>query len=136
MSTRAEQTTGAYTIAVKKSILGARVINAEHEDLGKIEDLVLDTRTNRVAYAILSLGGILGLGEEHFAIPWEAFSFDLSEKRAVLNIDKDRFKNAPSFDKDKWPDMADTAWATKLHNHYGYRPYWEEDATRIPRPPR
>lgn len=133
MSTRAEQTKGGYTIAVRKSILGAKVINAEHEDLGKIEDLVLDTRTNRVAYAILSLGGILGFGDEHFAIPWEAFSFDLSEKRAVLNTDKDRLKNAPSFGKDNWPDMADTAWATKLHNHYGYRPYWEEDATRIPR---
>jgi len=132
MSTGTKQATGAYTIVVKKSILGAKVINPEREDLGKIEDLVIDTRNNRVAYAILSFGGILGMGDKHFAIPWEAFSFDLSEKVAVLSVNKDRLKNAPGFDKDNWPDMASTAWGVQLHSHYGYRPYWEEDATRIP----
>lgn len=132
MSTGIREATGAYTIVVKKSILGAKVINPEREDLGKIEDLVIDTRNNRVAYAILSFGGILGMGDKHFAIPWEAFSFDLFEKVAVLSVEKDRLKNAPGFDKDNWPDMAGTAWGTQLHGHYGYKPYWEEDAARIP----
>jgi sporulation protein YlmC with PRC-barrel domain len=132
MSTGTRQATGAYTIVVKKSILGAKVTNPDREDLGKIEDLVLDARNNRVVYAILSFGGILGMGDKHFAIPWEAFSFDLSEKVAVLSVDKDRLKNAPGFDMDNWPDMASTAWGTQLHSHYGYKPYWEEDEMQIP----
>ncbi len=122
----------SYTIAAKKSVLGAKVINSGGEDLGKIEDLVIDTRNNRVAYAILSFGGLLGVGDKHFAIPWEALAFDLSEKVAVLNVDKDRLSNAPGFDKDSWPDMGDTRWGTTLHQHYGYKPYWEEDATEVP----
>jgi sporulation protein YlmC with PRC-barrel domain len=117
---------GLHTIVVKKTILGAKVVNAEREDLGTIEDLVLDSRDDKVAYAILSFGGFLGLGDKHFAIPWQALAFDISQKLAVLNIDKDRLKNAPGFDKDNWPDMTNTEWGVRIHNHYGYKPYWEE----------
>ena len=117
---------GAFTIVVKKSILGAKVINTAREDLGTIEDIVIDARDNRVAYAILSFGGLLGLGDKHFAIPWEALSFDASEKIAVLSIDKDRLSNAPGFDKNNWPDMANSDWGTEVHKHFGYKPYWEQ----------
>jgi len=126
MQTGAKRAPGAYTVAVKKSILGAKVINTAQEDLGKIEDLVVDARNSRLAYAILSFGGVLGLGDKHFAIPWEALAFDLSQKVAVLEIDKDRLKNAPGFDKDKWPDMADEAWGAGVHDYYGCRPYWQD----------
>jgi len=125
----------AFTIVVKKSILGAKVINAQREDLGTIEDIVLDIRNNRVAYAILSFGGFLGLGDRHFALPWEALSFDLSQKVAVLDIDKDRLRNAPGFEKDNWPDMANTAWGSQIHRHYGYEPYWEREAKEPRQPP-
>jgi sporulation protein YlmC with PRC-barrel domain len=117
---------GLHTIVVKKTILGAKVVNAEREDLGTIEDLVLDSRDDKVAYAILSFGGFLGMGDKHFAIPWQALAFDISQKLAVLNIDKNRLKNAPGFDKDNWPDMTNTEWGVRIHNHYGYKPYWED----------
>jgi hypothetical protein len=119
---------GAFTIGVRKSILGAKVINASREDLGSSEDLVLDARSNRVAYAILSVGGFLGLGDRRFAIPFEALSFDLSQKVAVLDIDKDRLRDAPGFEEDNWPDMADPSWGSQVYRHYGYEPYWERTA--------
>jgi sporulation protein YlmC with PRC-barrel domain len=125
METGARQAPGAFTVVVKKSILGAKVINTEQEDLGKIEDLVIDARNSRVAYAILSFGGVLGLGDKHFAIPWEALTFDLSQKVAVLDMDKDRLKNAPGFDKDDWPDLANQTWGAEVYDYYGYRPYWQ-----------
>ena len=118
---------GSYTAVVKKSILGAKVVNAEREDLGTIEDLVIDSRDSRVAYAILSFGGFLGVGDKHFAIPWQALTLDPSEKVAVLNINKERLTNAPGFDRDNWPDMTDSNWATKIHSHYGYKPYWTDE---------
>jgi|SRR5579872_2128402 len=126
MGTGLRTAKGPYTLVVKKSILGAKVVNAQNEDLGTIEDLVIDSRDNKVAYAILSFGGFLGLGDKHFAIPWQALTLDPSQKIAILNIDKDRLKNAPGFDKDNWPDMTDSNWGAEIHNHYGYKPYWLE----------
>lgn len=126
MAIGAKEARGTYAIGVHKSIIGMSVINNQREDLGKIEDVVLDTRNSRASYAILSFGGILGMGDKHFAIPWEALTFDLGQKTAVLNIEKDRLKNAPGFNKDNWPDVADAAWGAQVYNYYGYRPYWEE----------
>lgn len=125
MNSAARPVKGAFTILAKKSVLGAKVINAGREDLGTIEDVVIDVRDNRVAYAILSLGGFLGMGDKHFAIPWEALTFDLSEKIALLDVDKDRLRNAPGFDPNNWPDMADPSWGARVYRHYGYEPYWE-----------
>ena len=69
-----------YVVPAKKSIIGSNVVNQQNEDLGKIEDLVIDTSAGRIAYAVLSFGGFLGLGDKYFAIPWEGFRFDISEK--------------------------------------------------------
>jgi hypothetical protein len=84
----AEPTAG-YTdiVPAKKTVIGSSVVNKHNEDLGKIEDLVLDAGAGRIAYAVLSFGGFLGMGDKYFAIPWNAFHFNLSEKRAVLNVD-------------------------------------------------
>ena len=119
---------GSYTdiVLAKKTVIGSKVVNAQHEDLGKIEDLVLDAGAGRIAYAVLSFGGFLGMGDKYFAIPWNALRFNLSEKHAVLNLDKKLLENAPGFDKDNWPNMADSTWATSIYKHYGYTPYWEE----------
>lgn len=125
MSLSSAQAKGNYILAVKESIIGIKVVNASTEDLGKIEDLVIDSRDNRVAYAILSFGGFLGVGDKHFAIPWQAIDFRAAEHCAILNVDKDRLKNAPGFEKNKWPDMSDKAWGGQVHAHYGCKPYWE-----------
>jgi hypothetical protein len=107
-------------------VIGSNVINAQNEDLGKIEDLVLDAGAGRIAYAVLSFGGFLGMGDKYFAIPWNAFRFNLADKRAILNVDKKLLENAPGFDKDHWPNMADSIWGSSIYKHYGYVPYWEE----------
>jgi hypothetical protein len=120
---------------VKRSLIGAKVVNGEGKDLGTVEDLVIDSRDDRVAYAILSFGGFLGMGNKNFAIPWQALGFDVDNKVAVLNIDQDRLKNAPGFDKDNWPDMTDRTWASQIHTHYGYTPYWEQDRSDKNLPP-
>jgi hypothetical protein len=121
MASHATRAQGLYSIGVKKSIIGMRVVNNQREDLGKIEDIVVDTRDNRVNYAILSFGGILGMGDKHFAIPWQALVFDLSQRVAVLNVDRDRLANAPGFDKSNWPDVTDTKWGESVHDYYGYK---------------
>jgi len=118
-------TTIARRVLSASTIKGDDVVNAQGEDLGNIDDLMIDLERGRVAYAVLSFGGFLGMGDKLFAIPWEAMTVDQDNKRLVLNVDKELLKKAPGFDKNNWPDMADPAWGAELHSYYGYRPYWE-----------
>lgn len=104
-------------------LIGLKVQNAAGESLGKIEEIVLHTGDNRIAYAVLSFGGFLGMGDKYFAIPWNAFQLRQTGSKAsdhvlVLNVDKDRLKGAPGFDKNNWPDMANPAWGTEINQYY------------------
>ena len=101
------------------TLIGNEVYNHKDENLGDIKEIMLDMRSGRVCYAVLSFGGFLGMGEKLFAVPWNALTLDTKNKRFVLNVEKDRLKQAPGFDKDKWPNMADQAWAKEIHSYYG-----------------
>ena len=104
---------GAHTL------LGEEVYGDQEEHLGEIKEIMLDMQTGEVAYAVLAFGGFIGLGEKLFAVPWQALKLDTVNKRFLLNADKDRLKDAPGFDKESWPDMADPAWASEINTYYG-----------------
>jgi sporulation protein YlmC with PRC-barrel domain len=110
------------------SICSDHVKNAAGEDLGKIEDLMIDLNSGRVAYAVLSFGGFMKMGNKLFAIPWEALRLDAANKQFILNVDKRVLESATGFDKDNWPDMADPKFGVGVYRHYGYKPYWEDVA--------
>jgi sporulation protein YlmC with PRC-barrel domain len=114
-----------FGIVLSASTLkGDKVVNHQGDDLGKIEEIMIDLDHGRVAYAVLSFGGFLGLGDKLFAIPWQAFAVDTAQKRLVLNANREILEKAPGFDKTNWPDMADLAWGSNLYGYYGYKPYW------------
>jgi sporulation protein YlmC with PRC-barrel domain len=102
------------------SLIGTAVVNAAGESLGSIEEIMLHTDTGDVAYAVLSFGGFLGIGDKLFAVPWEALTIDSGRERIVLDVDRDRLEHAPGFDKDNWPLTADSAWMSEVHGYYGY----------------
>ena len=106
------------------TLIGNDVLNTAGEDLGDIEAIMLDVRRGRVAYAVLGSGGFLGIGERLFAIPWAALTLDADRKCFVLNVSAERLKQAPGFDKDHWPSMADTTWAESVHDFYQTPHYW------------
>jgi hypothetical protein len=110
------------------------VVNAGGESIGTIEAIMLDVASGRIAYAVLSFGGFLGVGNKYFAIPWSALTLDAAEKRFVMDVSKEQLESAPGFDKDRWPAMADRRWATEVHAHYDVSPYWE-DEYGMPRDP-
>ncbi|KQN69433.1 PRC-barrel [Duganella sp. Leaf61] len=101
------------------TLIGEDVYNLQEEDLGDIKEIMLDMRQGNVAYAVLSFGGWLGMGDKLFAVPWEALQLDTVNKRFLLNVSKDHLKNAPGFDKDNWPDMASSEFSTQIHDFYG-----------------
>jgi sporulation protein YlmC with PRC-barrel domain len=74
---------------------GDDVVNYKGEVLGKIKEVLLDSHNGRAAYAVLSFGSFLGMGEKHFAVPWNSLKLDAEHKGFVLNLAKDQLKNMP-----------------------------------------
>jgi sporulation protein YlmC with PRC-barrel domain len=113
-------------VMAASSLAGDRVKNAAGEDLGKVKELMIDVPSGKIAYAVLSFGGMLGMGDKLFAVPFAAFTLDEDEKEFILNADKSTLESATGFDKDNWPDMADPTWGRDVYSHYGVQPYWDD----------
>ncbi|MGL6010242.1 MAG: PRC-barrel domain-containing protein [Shewanella oncorhynchi] len=109
---------------LKSRVLSASTLNGDHvftpkgNKLGNIKELMIDIEKGRISYAVLSFGGLLGLGEKLFAVPWTAFTIDTVNKRFLLDIDEEALKNAPGFDADNWPNMADESWGKSINAFY------------------
>jgi sporulation protein YlmC with PRC-barrel domain len=101
-------------------LTGSPVRNGAGEDLGHIEHIMIDIPSGRVVYAVLSFGGILGIGDAWVAVPWNVMRIDEKAliESFVLDIDRETLESAPRFPKDRWPDMADPAFAAAIHRHY------------------
>jgi sporulation protein YlmC with PRC-barrel domain len=100
------------------SMSGDEVCNMQDEKLGKVQDFMVDTSEGKIRYAVLSSGGFLGMGDRLFAVPWKALRLDKDNKRFILDVDVERVKNAPGFDKDEWPNMADPSWNSTVDSYY------------------
>ncbi len=106
------------------TLMGNDVYNKDGEDLGDIKEFMIDMASGKISYAVLSYGGLLGMGDKLFAVPWSALKLDTVNKRFTLAVVKDSLESAPGFDKDHWPSMADKSWASDVHKFYG-TPYSE-----------
>ena len=106
------------------TLIGDKVVNLGGEYVGKIEELMIDVTTGRVAYAVLSHGGVLGFGAKLFALPWSALTVDEGKRRFVVNVSAEALDRMPGFDKDHWPDLNDLEYATGVYRQWGATPYW------------
>lgn len=99
-------------------VIGADVRNPANQNLGSIEDLVVNARTGQVQYAVLSFGGVLGIGDKLFAIPVNSLQARTDDDKYILDVSKDRLKNAPGFNKKNWPDFADASFRGSVDDYY------------------
>ncbi|KAE8755162.1 PRC-barrel domain containing protein [Paraburkholderia madseniana] len=106
---------------------GNKVLSSDGKDIGEIKDIMLDVGSGRIAYAVLPSGGFLGIGDKLLAIPWRALTLDTQQKCFVLSMTAEHVENAPGFDKDHWPSMANQTLATSMHQYYGSEPHWGRD---------
>lgn len=104
------------------SLTGNDVRNPQGENLGDVKDFMINTGTGRVEYAVVSFGGFLGIGDKLFAVPMEALELDTNDKCFRMDADKSKLENAPGFDQDHWPNMADPTFAKEVHSYYGTIP--------------
>lgn len=102
------------------NITGMKVKNDRDQELGSINELVVDIKSGKVRYAALSFGGVLGLGDKLFAIPWSALKFmhAATDKHFVLHVTPERLKEAEGFDEDHWPNTGDPRWGREIDEFY------------------
>lgn len=127
-TTRAEKSGPGPRLMTASTLEGNHVVNLQGETLGEIKEIMLDVPRGRIAYAVMSAGGFLGMGDKLFALPFSALTLDTDRKCFILDAPKETIESAPGFDKDRWPDAADMTWQRDVHSHYGRTPYWEGDS--------
>lgn len=103
---------------------GTSVYNPSGDKLGAIDNVMIDKQTGKVAYAMMSFGGFLGLGEKYHPLPWSMLKFDTSKGGYLVNLDKRTLEGAPMYGQNDTINWEDEAWGKKVHDYYGVPPYW------------
>jgi hypothetical protein len=98
---------------------GTDVYATDGEKIGHIDHLMIGKRSGRVEYAVMSFGGFLGMGERYHPLPWDALTYHTDRGGYVVNIDKDRLKDAPSYERDRSPSF-DRQYGESVYNYYGF----------------
>jgi PRC-barrel domain protein len=112
------------TLISSDKVEGTSVMNPAGEKLGSIENVMIDKRSGKVAYAVMSFGGFLGIGDRHHPLPWGMLKYDTNLNGYVVNLDKKMLEKAPTYADDEPVDLADQEYGRRLHDYYKVPPYW------------
>jgi sporulation protein YlmC with PRC-barrel domain len=100
------------------------IVNNMGEDLGQVQNFMLDMNSGEIAFVIVSFGGFMGISDKWFAIPWDAMTWSPESKRFVLNMAKEMLTNAPGLDKRHWQEQVDTRWLAESAEYFGFPVGW------------
>jgi hypothetical protein len=103
---------------------GTAVYNRAGDRLGSIENVMLDKLSGKVAYAVMSFGGFLGIGDRHHPLPWSVLSYDTRQGGYVVDLDKKALEGAPSYATGATPNWEEETWGKQVHDYYRVPPYW------------
>ena len=119
-----DQTSTTGSLIAADKVAGTDVYNRQGENLGEVDTVMIDKTTGRVAYAIMSFGGFLGIGNRYHPLPWSMLQYDHTRGGYVVDLDKRILENAPSYGDDDRIDWSDQAYGRRVHDHYRVSPYW------------
>jgi sporulation protein YlmC with PRC-barrel domain len=98
---------------------GTAVYNRQGERLGSVYNFMVDKRSGQVAYAVLSFGGFLGIGDSYYPLPWKSLKYDTGQGGYVVDLDKSRLQGAPSYERSEMPDWDDPGYGRRIDDFYG-----------------
>jgi hypothetical protein len=104
---------------------GTPVYDTQGQKLGNVEDLMIDKVSGRIAYAVLSFGGFLGIGDKHHPLPWGTLKYDQTLGGYVVSLDRRVLEGAPVFSDGEPAAWDDQAWGRQVHDYYKATPYWD-----------
>ena len=122
-ATTAKSRAGVNPLIASDRVQGTSVRRPDGEKIGRIERVMIDKISGKVAYAVMSFGGLLGVGERYYTLPWQKLDYDETKQAYVLDITKAQLQGAPGLNSEgEFPPDRDTERA--LHKHYDTDPYW------------
>ncbi|GEP04527.1 PRC-barrel domain-containing protein [Methylobacterium oxalidis] len=116
--------TGPRSLIASDRVIGTDVRRPDGERVGRIERLMLDKASGRVAYAVMSFGGFLGLGESYHTLPWAVLRFVPDFDAYVVDVTEAQLRAAPPRTPEGTDPAEDSAWEEHIHRHYNAAPYW------------
>lgn len=117
----------AHPLIPADRVNGTEVVNQAGEKLGRIEDVAIEKISGEVAYAILSFGGLLGIGAKYHPVPWRLLKYDPTRGAYVIPLGKSDLEKAPMIDEEElsgWNDSLSRDAIYGYYSAYGVGPYW------------
>ena len=111
------------TLIAADKVKGTDVYNLAGDKLGSVDDIMIDKVTGRAIYAVMSFGGFLGMGDQHYPLPWATLKYDTQKGGYVVNLDKKQLEGAPNYDRKsefKWTPE----YGRKVDTYYKAPSYW------------
>ena len=124
MQTATMTTPASHSLIASDRVEGTAVRRTGGEKIGTIQRLMIDKLSGNVAYAVLSFGGFLGIGEKHLPVPWSRLTYNPSLEAYEVNLSDDELKKAPSTETDTEFDWGDREQERAVHSYYKVPPYW------------
>jgi sporulation protein YlmC with PRC-barrel domain len=103
---------------------GTAVRNLNGDKVGTIERVMIDKRSGKVAYAVMSFGGFIGIGQDYVALPWHMLRYNENLDAYEMNITENQLRGAPAVDKGWETGTVNRNWERNVHQYYGVDPYW------------
>lgn len=119
----AHHDTVSGTLIGADKVSGTAVYNAAGDDLGSIHDVIIDKHSGQVAYAVMSFGGFLGIGEKYHPLPWSVLNYDLDKGGYVVHLTREQLEGAPQFGPEEPPHWDDRDYEKRVYDYYGAGPY-------------
>lgn len=126
MATVKDPTDTSGRLIAAGQVNGTAVYNARGDKLGTVYDIMLDKMSGRVAYAVMSFGGFLGIGDRYHPLPWSVLTYDPAMGGFVVNLDRSKLEGAPTYGANETVSWEDEAWGRRIHDYYGTRPDWQQ----------
>lgn len=124
MTTSVSAKTPSHTFIGSDRVEGTPVYRSNGNKIGRIERLMIEKVSGKVAYAVMSFGGFIGIGEQHYPLPWSLLKYNTKLDGYEVELDEKALKDAPKYDKDQNWDWGDHTQHQKLHAYYGATPIW------------
>ncbi|MEA2907508.1 MAG: hypothetical protein QOI12_4895 [Alphaproteobacteria bacterium] len=113
-----------FSLIASDKVEGTPVYRSNGERVGQIERVMIDKISGKVAYAVMSFGGFMGIGEDYYPLPWSLLKYNPKLGGYEVNITEQQLKGAPKYSKHENWDWSDRARAQKVYDYYGAPPYW------------
>jgi hypothetical protein len=114
-----------HSLISADKVEGTAVYNRQGEKLGSVQGIMIDKVSGNVAYAVMSFGGFMGIGDRYHPLPWSVLTYDTQKGGYTVDLDRDALEGAPTYGGSETPDWANRRWGEEVHEHYRARPYWE-----------